>query len=382
MYSKDSYDGTGSLVYSLWNEGTASLGNEQGWEYNTTVLDGSGSLEVVTSSLHPYITTETESTQSQISVMITWFSNNVLYDSASTYPLISDETFGTSSFGMYAGDRETYDEAVVIRIGDTEIVTEPDTAGNFVPRQGFHISQFSYNQNTNELLWYVDGYSGSATVNETIDDKSLTLNFNSSSLLNYPDLNPTYPSASTVNVYGITVGNPLGIKEIEYTHPVSQETVSTTTSNENYVVASTTVPNLTGDITSSLIGTATYYPSSSLYPGRTSNYDWTLPSSSQWDKIARLSGIGTSCNFTGTAYDYLGSRDIPKSFSVFMENSLVIYDTFYTDVTQSFNSFNDCIDRADAGLGDDSTFNLTAIYTASLTWDEMRHNDDLLYPRY
>jgi hypothetical protein len=382
MYSLDSYDGTGSLVYSLWNEGTASLGNEQGWEYNTTVLDGSGSLEVVTSSLHPYVTTESES-GSEISMVVTWFSNNVLYDqSSSSYPILTDEQFGTSSFGLYAGDRTTYDEAVVIRVGDTEIVTEPDTAGNFVPRQGFHISQFSYNQNTNELLWYVDGYSGSATVNEDIDIRDITLSFNSSSLVSYPDWNPTYPSASTIDVYGLTVGSSLGIKTIEFTNPVNNQTVTTTTANENVIVPSTTTPVLTGDITSSLIGTATYYPSASLYPGRTSNYEYTIAGSSQWDKIARVVGNSENCNISTVNFEDVNTSDTLKSFSVFMENSLVVYDTFYTNVTQSFNSFNDCIDRPDVGLGDDSTFNLTAIYTSSLTWDEMRHNDDFLYPRY
>ena len=218
MYSLDSYDGTGSLVYSLWNDGTASLGNEGGWEYNTTVLDGSGSLEVVTQSLHPYVTTEAESGSSQYSFLVTWFSNNTTYGVDGTYPIMAMENFGTSSFGLYAGDNTSYGEAVVIRIGDTEITTESGSAGNFVPRGGFHISQFSYNQGTNELLWYVDGYSGSATVTENISTDTILASFNSSSQA--------------------------------------------------------------------------------------------------------------------------------------------------------------------IGLGDDSTFNLTAIYTASLTWDEMRHNDDYLYPRY
>ncbi len=382
MYDLDSYDGTGSLVYNLWkNDNTASLENITGWEFDTDNLD-SGSLLIVSSSVHPYVEADEETTN-ELTAMTVWEVNNQTYDSGGLIPILTDEQFGTSSIGIYAGNDTLYGEAVVIKIGDSIVTTESGSAGGFIPRGGFHISQFSYNQGTNQVLWYVDGVSGSATVNETIDDKSLTLNFNSSSLVSYPDLNPTYPSASTVDVYGLTVGNPLGIKLIEYTHPVSQETVSTTTSNLNYVVASTTAPNLTGDITASLIGTATYYPSSSLYPGRTSNYNWTIPSSSQWDKIARLSGIGTSCDFTGTSYDDISStQDNQDASSIIMENSLVIYNTFYTDVTQSFNSFNDCIDRPDVGLGNNSVYNVTAIYTASLDWDEMRHNDNFLYPRY
>jgi hypothetical protein len=181
IYDENSYDGTGSLVYSLWsNDTTASLGNEGGWEYNTTVLDGSGSLEVVTSSLHPYIETEAETT-SEISMLVTWFSNDVIYDGSGKYPILAMENFGTSSLGLYAGDLATYDEAVVIRLGDTEVVTEPDTAGNFVPRLGFHISQFSYNQGLNQLLWYVDGYSGSVSVSEEINTKDIIASFNSSS---------------------------------------------------------------------------------------------------------------------------------------------------------------------------------------------------------
>ena len=394
MYSKDSYDGTGSLVYSLWNEGTASLGNEQGWEYNTTVLDGSGSLEVVTSSLHPYITTETESTQSEISVVTTWFSNNVVYDqSSSSYPLISDEQFGTSSFGMYAGDRATYDEAVVIRIGDTEIVTEPDTAGDFVPRQGFHISQFSYNQNTNELLWYVDGYSGSATVNEDISTKDILLSFNSSSLLTYPDANPVYPSASQATQYKITKDSAFGSFSFQFVQPQTGLIVSRSITNSNptsWIFASTELPQITNGTGSIESGSAVdYYPSESLYPGRTVRYDWY-----RWYQDTDTYAIDMfydvdTCEWVDTDYQLRIPGNLNRTIG---ENSWISYtwpvtgagitQSLDTNVTQSFVEFNDCIFRPPVGLGDDSTFNLTAIYTASLSWEEMRHNDDFLYPRY
>ena len=417
MYSKDSYDGTGSLVYSLWNEGTASLGNEQGWEYNTTVLDGSGSLEVISSSLHPYISTETESTQSEISVITTWFSNNVTYDTASnSYPLISDETFGTSSFGMYAGDRATYDEAIVIRVGDTEIVTEPDTAGDFVPRQGFHISQFSYNQNTNELLWYVDGYSGSATVNETIDDKSLTFNFNSSSLnipqyypawqpTNYSDYSVTYGNRTSANVYEVEVNDPIGDKPFTFVNPLNNESTTIVVKdgegyNTGYVVAS--IGPVTGStgLLVTYVGTGSYYPDAELYNGRDSNTTFNMPGYSPFasKKLVSLYYDTDLCAYTHS-FERIVSTGATRtvSYTNASQNSLFIYEDrtpsfgggrFMTNVTSSLSGWNDCLEDRPVsgniaiGLGDDSTFNLTAIYTASLTWDEMRHNDDLLYPRY
>jgi len=384
MYDTNSYDGTGSLVYSLWNEGTASLGNVQGWEYNTTVLDGSGSLEVVTSSLHPYVTTEPTSSTS-ISVLQTWFSNNVIYDaSSSSYPIISDEQFGTSSFGMYAGDDTTYGEAVVIKIGDTEIATESGSAGNFVPRGGFHISQFSYNQTTNELLWYVDGYSGSATVNEDIDIRDITLSFNSSSLVSYPDGNPTYPSASQATEYEVQMLND-SFSDFTFTFVVPQtgEVVSRTTNDYSnqprYRFASTTTPVITegsGSITSGSV--VDYYPSSSIYNGRTSQTSYRRPGGSYLYYIDTFYNV-TTCQWTTTDY----YANVPRNrITTAAQNSFYTLPSYDTNVTQSFTGFNDCIYRPPVGLGDDSTYNLTAIYTASLTWEEMRHNDDYLYPRY
>jgi hypothetical protein len=180
-YDKNSYIGSGSDIYSSYGPmGSGSLENG-GWFYNTVILDGSGSLEVTGSQLHPYIQTEATQSQGEFSIVTTWFSNNVTYSTSSLYPLVSDENFGTSSFGIYAGDLATYEEAIVIKIGDTIITTEPGTAGDFVPRQGFHISQFSYNQARQELLWYVDGFSGSAVVNESITANDILLSFNSSS---------------------------------------------------------------------------------------------------------------------------------------------------------------------------------------------------------
>ncbi len=182
MYSLDSYNGTGSLVYNLWTENTtASLENITGWRYDDDNID-SGSLLVVTSSVHPYVESDIEQPTSELTAMAVWEVNNQTYDSGGLFPILTDEQFGTSSIGLYAGNNTLYGESVVIKIGDSIVTTESGSAGGFIPRGGFHISQFSYNQDTNEVLWYVDGVSGSATVTETIDDKNLLLNFNSSSL--------------------------------------------------------------------------------------------------------------------------------------------------------------------------------------------------------
>lgn len=384
MYSKDSYDGTGSLVYSLWNDGTASLGNEGGWKYNTTVLDGSGSLEVVTSSLHPYVTTEVES-GSQISVLQTWFSNNVVYDqSSSSYPILSDEQFGTSSFGMYAGDLATYGEAVVIRIGDTEVTTISGSAANYIPRGGFHISQFSYNQNTNELLWYVDGYSGSAVVNEDITIDDINLSFNSSSAVYNPDSNPVYPSASQAVEYEVQMLNASYSNfTFEFVAPQTGELI-TRTSNDysnqpRWRFASTTTPVITegsGSITSGSV--VDYYPSASLYYGRTGETLYRRTGGSYVRYVDTFYDVNT-CQWTTTDYYANITRNLSRYTA---QNSFYTLPSYDTNVTQSFFGYNDCIYRPPVGLGDDSSYNLTAIYTASMTWEEMRHNDDYLYPRY
>lgn len=395
IYDLNSYNGTGSLVYSLWkNENTASLGNAGGWQYNTTVLDGSGSLEVVTQSLHPYVTTETESSQSEISVVTTWFSNNVTYDqSSSSYPIISDEQFGTSSFGMYAGDLETYGEAVVIRIGDTEITTVSGSAANYIPRQGFHISQFSYNQNTNELLWYVDGYSGSATVNENIN-QDILLSFNSSSAVFNPDTNPVYPSASQATQYKITKDSSYGNFSFEFVYPQTNLIVSRSVTNASptsWIFASTQIPQITNGTGTIESGSSVdYYPSESLYLGRTAGVTWD-----RWYQDDDTYSIDMFYSTTTCEWVAIDAQlRIPgdrENLNI-AQNSYIHYtwpvtgggvtQSLDTNVTQSFQDYNDCIYRPPVGLGDDSTFNLTAIYTASLDWDEMRHNDNFLYPRY
>jgi hypothetical protein len=181
IYDENSYDGTGSLVYSLWsNDTTASLGNLSGWIYDDDNL-GSGSLLVVSQSVHPYVEADVEQPTSELSALTVWEVNNQVYDSDGLLPILTDEQFGTSSIGIYAGNDELFGEAIVIKIGDTQITTISGSAGRFIPRGGYHISQFSYNQGLNQLLWYVDGYSGSAVVNETISDKTVLLNFNSGS---------------------------------------------------------------------------------------------------------------------------------------------------------------------------------------------------------
>jgi hypothetical protein len=379
MYSLDSYDGTGSLVYSIWNEGTASLGNSTGWEYNTTVLDGSGSLEVVSSSLHPYVLTQPESS-SAISVIQTWFSNNVVYDaSSSSYPILTDEQFGTSSFGMYAGNRATYDEAVVIRIGDTEIITEPDTAGDFVPRTGFHISQFSYNQNTNQLLWYMDGYSGSATVNEDIDIRDITLSFNSSSLVSYPDGNPTYPSASQALEYVIEHSGSLDL-EYQFVMPQTGQILSgSIDNNRKHIMASTVTPTITSGTGSIHSGSAVdYYPSASIYPGRSANVTFDRAFDASQTRWWWMFYNPLTCQWQAETRTSFGTGLIVNP----AQNTFITYPSYDTNIVQTFTGFNDCIERPPVGLGDDSSYNLTAIYTASLTWEEMKHNDDFLFPRY
>ena len=180
MYSLDSYDGTGSLVYNLWtNNTTASLENQGGFIYDDDNLN-SGSLLIQSSSLRPYVEPETEQS-GELTSMVVWEVNNPIYDTDGLVPVLTDEQFGTSSLGIYGGNLETWGEAVVVKIGNTIVPTESGSAAEFIPRGGFHISQFSYNEVSNELLWYVDGYSGSVVVNETISDKTSLLSFNSGS---------------------------------------------------------------------------------------------------------------------------------------------------------------------------------------------------------
>ena len=350
--------------------------------YNTTVLDGSGSLEVVSQSLNPYVTTEAESGSSEYSFLVTWFSNNVTYDTDGTYPLLAMENFGTSSFGLYAGDRATYDEAVVIRVGDTEIVTEPDTAGNFVPRQGFHISQFSYNQNTNELLWYVDGYSGSAVVNEDVSSKTVLQSFNSASV----PANPSYPTPSLATAW--TIENqgtdPFDYVDFTFTVPQTGELQTGRLDTRFYdriILASDSTPVITsgtGSITTS--GDATYTPAADIYTSRTSRLNWTRTAPATGSVFMTSFYNVNTCEWE---YNYNNATGSNLEWIASAQKSYLLYNSFDSNISETFLENNDCLEQKQLpGLGDDSTFNLTAIYTASLSWEEMRHNDDFLYPRY
>jgi hypothetical protein len=397
MYSLDSYNGTGSLVYNLWkNNTTASLENPLGFRFDTDNLD-SGSLLIETSSLRPYVEADVEPTSSQISAMVVWEVNDPIYNQTSSLlPILTDEQFGTSSLGIYAGNDEVYGEAVVIRIGDTEITTVSGSAAEFIPRGGFHISQFSYNQTTNELLWYVDGNSGSATVNETIDDKTFLLNFNSSSAITNPDDNPVYPSPSTATQYRIVKDSGYHTFEFEFVQPQTNTIVSrsvTDSDDISWIFASTQVPQITNGTGSIESGSSVnYYPSESIYNGRTARYEWE-----RWYDTTYAQNYAIDMFYSTTTCEWVAIDDSlsspdSKVNNNTAQNSYIHYTwdvtgggttkSLDTDVTQSFTGFNDCIERPPVGLGNNSVYNITAIYTASLTWDEMRHNDDFLYPRY
>lgn len=377
MYDLNSYDGTGSLVYSLWkNEHTASLENDGGWLYDTDNL-GSGSLLIQSASLRPYVEPEIEQS-GQVSALTVWEVNNPVYDSDGLVPILVDEQFGTSSIGIYGGNDELYGEAVVIKVGDTIVTTQSGSAGEFIPRGGFHISQFSYNQGTNELLWYVDGYSGSAVVNETIDDKSILFSFNSSSAIINPDENPVYPSPSYATEYTITGSD--GV-EYEFIFPQTGQivTASFDSSRTNAILASTEVPVITSGTATINSGSTLveYYPSSSIYPGRTANYDWSRSYEGNDTTYWFLYYDRTNCVWKAETNNSTGTIDWNAA-----QNSVITYPSFDGGVTQVFTEFNDCIERPPVGLGNNSVYNVTAIYTASLDWDEMRHSDDFLYPRY
>lgn len=395
MYSLDSYNGTGSLVYNLWkNDNTASIENPAGFIYDDDNLD-SGSLIIVTSSLQPHVNAETESS-SQMTAMVVWEVNDPIYNpTSSLLPILTDEQFGTSSIGIYAGNDELYGEAVVIKVGDTLVTTVSGSAAEFIPRGGFHISQFSYNQSTNQLLWYVDGESGSAVVNETIDDKSYLLNFNSSSVITNPDDNPTYPAASQATQYIVkkpsNSGGPTTLN-FEFVEPHTQQIVSRSISDNaerNYVLASTAIPIITFGTGSIQSGSSVdYYPSESIYPGRTALYEFERRGSiSPLTYVIEQFYNTTTCEWV-TQDSFAGPTNKDISISA-AQNSYINYTMTSTGsgslegpVSQSFTGFNDCIERPPVGLGNNSVYNITAIYTASIDWDEMRHNDDILYPRY
>ena len=382
MYSLDSYDGTGSLVYNLWkNDNTASLENITGWRYDDDNID-SGSLIVTQSSVSPFVEPDTEQS-GELTAMTVWEVNDPVYDNNGLYPILADEQFGTSSFGMYAGNDTLYGEAVLVKIGDTLVPTQSGSAAEFIPRGGFHISQFSYNENSGEVLWYVDGYSGSAVINETISDKAPLLSFNSSSAVFNPDTNPVYPSASQATEFTI---EKTGSQDVTYQFkfPQTEQVQSLTIEDgaiDTHIIASTTTPVITSGTGSIGSGSAVdYYPSASLYLGRTATYDFDRSYYGNGVRPIHMWYSTTTCEWIAQP---AGTGDLAGSITLnnIAQNSFINY-TNDTNVTQSFVELNDCIERPPVGLGNDSVYNITAIYTASLNIEEMRHNDNFLYPRY
>ena len=162
-----SYDGTGSILYDISDYfDNATINNVQGYEYNTAVLD-SGSLILRTSSLDTEFTWDTSSslypTFQDFTLLVTWFGNNLEYNSSSSYfPIFSDNN---SDWGIYGGDLTTWDSGIVINAGGQLIEVGQDTAGESGGGAvGWHISQVSYESSTNTVRYNCDNITGSVVV--------------------------------------------------------------------------------------------------------------------------------------------------------------------------------------------------------------------------
>jgi hypothetical protein len=175
-----SYDGTGDTLYDISNNyNNAVINNRDEYEYNTLVLD-SGSLILRTSSLDTSFNFNLDTStfrpypsQTDFTLLVTWFGNNLEYNTSSSYfPIFSDND---SDWGIYGGDLTTWDNGIVINAGGQLIGVGEDTAGEsgggFI---GWHISQVSYESSTNTIRYNCDNVSGSVIVSGS----SLPTDFN------------------------------------------------------------------------------------------------------------------------------------------------------------------------------------------------------------
>lgn len=162
----ESYNGTGSTLYDIADYPNDSyINNRDAYEYNTLVLDGSGSMILETSSLDTSFYWDTGSslypTFQDFTLVITWQGNNLEYNSSSAdFPIFSDTTSG---WGIYGGDFTTWDSGIVIRGGGQEYGVGNNTAIQSGGGGGidFHVSQISYNGTTGVVNFNCDNYSGS-----------------------------------------------------------------------------------------------------------------------------------------------------------------------------------------------------------------------------
>jgi hypothetical protein len=175
-----SYDGTGDTLYDISNNyNNAVINNRDEYEYNTLVLD-SGSLILRTSSLDTSFNFNLDTStfrpypsQTDFTLLVTWFGNNLEYNTSSSYfPIFSDNT---NDWGIYGGDSTTWDNGIVINAGGQLIEVGQDTAGESGGLGiGWHISQVSYESSTNTIRYNCDNVSGSVIVSGS----SLPTDFN------------------------------------------------------------------------------------------------------------------------------------------------------------------------------------------------------------
>jgi hypothetical protein len=167
-----SYSASGqTTIFDLsGNNRTGSV--SANWNYNSSSVSGSF-LRLATSTNTNTIAMPALTLTGSVTFVSAWFLQSA------TYQFSGAELFAgldPEAYGMFIGDQATYGSRVLFAINDQFGLTQAPTGS--ASSGSWHISQFSFNDASNNLNWCMDGITGSFTLSATISTGTITPKFN------------------------------------------------------------------------------------------------------------------------------------------------------------------------------------------------------------
>lgn len=168
------------------------------WNYNTASNVTGSFLRLATSANGNTIAMPSLTLSGGVTFVTAWYMTSGSYQFDGIDLFIGTDPEG---YGLYIGNQTVHSSRVLIGINDVFAVTQTPTGS---ARSGsWHISQFSFNDTTDNVNWCMDGVTGSFTLTAGIATGTITPKFN----FDGPIANRFLNSGSIMQVMALYTGS-------------------------------------------------------------------------------------------------------------------------------------------------------------------------------